>query len=194
MALMKQNHFRQPEKTEQDMNYQNINKNSYAPPKSAFDFGLTEKGTKKQRIARVFLGVMSVPLIMTIVSFVLSNHVWINNTFTENIILFFMGLFTFILVFIVPSAIFAIIIEYFDFTGIHKIIIAFIAGIAIPYSIQLIYFLMSKESLTFVRPYFWSICGVLSTIIAVFIMQVHQKHYQRKRLQIPNLVIQEKLK
>lgn len=187
MALMKQNHFRQPEKTEQDMNNQNIDENPYAPPKSALDFGQTEKGSKKQRIARVFLGVMSVPLIMTIVSFVLSNHVWINNTFTENIILFFMGLFTFILVFIVPSAIFAIIIEYFDFTGIHKIIIAFIAGIAIPYSIQLIYFLMSKESLTFVRPYFWSICGVLSTIIAVFIMQVHQKHYQRKRLQSQTL-------
>lgn len=169
------------------MNNQNTEENPYAPPKTVLDFGLPEKGTKKQRIARVFLGAVSVPLIMTIVSFVLSNHVWINNTFTENIILFFMGLFTFILVFIIPSAIFAIIIEYFDFTGIHKIIIAFIAGIAIPYSIQLIYFLMSKESLTFVRPYFWSICGFLSTIIAVFIMQVHQKHYQRKRLQSQTL-------
>ena len=51
------------------MNHQNIDENPYAPPKSAADFRQPEKGTKKQRIARVFLGAMSVPLIMTVVSF-----------------------------------------------------------------------------------------------------------------------------
>ena len=45
-------------KTEQNMNNQNIDENPYAPPKSAADFRQPEKGTKKQRIARVFLGAM----------------------------------------------------------------------------------------------------------------------------------------
>ena len=44
------------------MNHQYKDDNTYASPKSILDFGKTEKVSRKQRIIRVLLGAMCVPL------------------------------------------------------------------------------------------------------------------------------------
>ena len=51
------------------MNHQNKEENPYAPPKTALDFKPPEKGTKKQRIARVLLGAVCVSFLISITTF-----------------------------------------------------------------------------------------------------------------------------
>lgn len=178
MALMKQNHFRQPEKTEQDMNNQNIDENPYAPPKSALDFGQTEKGSKKQRIARVLLGAVCVSFLISITTFFFNI---LNNPKFNPLEVGYWGSTILIgvmsLLFILPSIVLSFILEYFCFSWIRKITVALVLGSGVMYSLYLITNkTVSGSTITD------CISVIFSTITAVFIMQAHQKHYQRKRL------------
>ena len=156
------------------MNHQNIDENPCAPPKSAADFRQPEKGTKKQRIARVILGALSVPVVLTTISFLF----FLQSSDTLNtapfpfavVLLFFLGLFFVLFCTIIPSIIFTIIIEYYCPTWIHKMIVAFLAGIGIVFLIHLGVFFTSDEVTSVgVRVNEWYVGGVFSTIMAVFI-------------------------
>ena len=159
--------FRQPEKTEQNMNYQNIDKNPYPPPKSALDFRQPEKGAKKQRIARVVLGAMCVPVLLTVCIFSLFSI--INSEVPIDLL--FVLLIIFSVVFIIPSLVFSSIIEFFCSTLFYKIIAALIAGF-IPF--LTIFFLGSTFSAPIPLSQ-WFVSSEIATLCAVLIMHAHKK-------------------
>ncbi|MBP3221570.1 MAG: hypothetical protein J6M43_05985 [Neisseriaceae bacterium] len=181
--------FRLPEKRSRTVNHQNKEENPYAPPKTALDFKPPEKGTKKQRIARVLLGAFTVPVIMTMVSFFVWYSSWINERVLDVIMMFFMGLLAFILLFIIPSIIFSAIIEYLSSNQTNKIIISLIAGVAIPYSTFFIGFLIFDGQFQLWQSNLskWFICGEFATLISLFIMHKHRIRYDRQALSIQSI-------
>lgn len=169
------------------MNNRDIDENPYAPPKSEFDFGQSEYGTNKQRRARVILGALSVPVVLTTISFLFflqrDDALQTAPSSFAVVLLFFLGLFVVLFCTIIPSIIFSAIIEYYCPTLIHQIIVAFLAGIGIVLFMHLGFFLVSdKVTSVGVRINEWYISGIPSTIITIFIMYVHRKRCYIKSL------------
>lgn len=151
------------------MNYQNIDKNPHAPPKSALDFGLPEKGTKKQRIIRILIGALSMPVLFNFIALVVLSITNQGLVTKDSLFLLFIICFVSLIILIIPSLIFSSITEFFCPTWSYKIVVALVAG-AIPFCFLPVL----------------GIAGIIFGEIAAFgtivIMHILNKHYQQKHL------------
>ena len=160
------------------MNNQNTEENPYAPPKSAADFRQPEKGTKKQRIARIRLGTYSA-------SFLSGMTLFLSGFFTSYepfsllaLAWFFVFLFFWLLISIIPCAIFACCVEYIGHSLPTKIVVALIIWGAI------FSFLSFVFKFNFgIEDHIVYIIGAVPTLIAVFIMNAHKKRCDIQSLQ-----------
>ena len=160
--------------------------NPYAPPKS-IDFRLPEQDyqpTKGQKIMRVILGTLCVPLLMAVievgvligVSLVVNYQLRFFITF----IAIFVGLYV---ISIVPNIIFAWVLEKYCPTVGKKIICAVIFSIIIATTVGLISLFLPDEHSFFAAMMGTLIAALPATIITALILNAHYKYYKRKYFQ-----------
>lgn len=160
------------------MNNQNIDENPYAPPKTAADFRQPEKISKKQRQARIRLGTYSA-------SFFSGITVYLSGLLTDSepfsplaLAWFIVFLFFWLLISIIPCAIFACCVEYIGHSLPTKIVVALIIWSAI------FSFLSFVFKFNFgIEDHIVYIIGAVPTLIAVFIMNAHKKRCDIQSLQ-----------
>lgn len=158
-----------------------IDNNPYAPPKSSLDLGVSINDfqpTKKQRLARVFLGcilpsVLFIPCCSFILDF-LCRKFYLNKSFNMS---FFDYQIIDTILFIIPMLIVYTIVEYCSFFNKYKIISFLIAGI---FPVSLISFIPAPwfniSRMEMILPY---IEVSIAMIMTVLILNIHYKYYEK---------------
>ena len=159
------------------MSNQNTDENPYAPPKTALDFGQPEKISKKQRQARIRLGGYSLCFLSGIT-------IWVMGLDTAEAVLpalFWLPIFLFswLLIAIVPCAIFAYSVEYLGTSLISKMLIGLMVCLVLMYAVQ---WLLQKYQIAYFEIAHYIFAAIFA-VITVLIMNAHKKRCAIQSLQ-----------
>ncbi len=161
--------------------------NPYAPPESN-DFGLREdyQELPKHKRKRVILGTISVPIIMTCISFfiysVKSDMLDTAPSIFAVIVLFCMGGISALIFGGIQSFIFSFILEYKCNTLLQRLIFSLLSGMLIVYSmLHLLSLFISGTILNYEKINItWGIGGTLATFLTMLILNYHRKLCKNK--------------
>ncbi|MBQ9259445.1 MAG: hypothetical protein IJ187_06300 [Neisseriaceae bacterium] len=155
--------------------------NPYAPPKSTYYMQPEQdyQPTKGQKIMRIILGTLCVPLLVGLLNGM--TKTLLNSNFTlQSFLLDFIVVYV---VLIVPNIIFAWVLEKYCPTIGKKIICSFIFSIIISIMIALIAIFLPAEYELFSVVMYYLIISLPATIITALILNAHYKYYKRKYFQ-----------
>ncbi|MBR3482737.1 MAG: hypothetical protein IKH45_07665 [Neisseriaceae bacterium] len=160
--------------------------NPYAPPKSTYYMQPEQdyQPTKGQKIMRIILGTLCVPLLMTIIE--IGVMIWVSFVVNYQLRFFitfmtiFIGLY---IISIVPNVIFTWILEKYCPTIGKKIICAFIFSIIIAVTVGLIAIFLPDEHSFFAAMMGTFMAALPATIITALILNAHYKYDKRKYFQ-----------
>ncbi|MBQ9683625.1 MAG: hypothetical protein IJV35_10215 [Neisseriaceae bacterium] len=158
-----------------------IDENPYAPPKSTYYMQPEQdyQPTKGQKIMRIILGTLCVPLLVGLLNGM--TKTLLNSNFTlQSFLLDFIVVYV---VLIVPNIIFAWVLEKYCPTIGKKIICSFIFSIIISIMIALIAIFLPAEYELFSVVMYYLIISLPATIITALILNAHYKYYKRKYFQ-----------
>lgn len=158
-----------------------IDENPYAPPKSIYYMQPEQdyQPTKGQKIMRIILGTLCVPLLVGLLNGM--TKTLLNSNFTlQSFLLDFIVVYV---VLIVPNIIFAWVLEKYCPTIGKKIICSFIFSIIISIMIALIAIFLPAEYELFSVVMYYLIISLPATIITALILNAHYKYYKRKYFQ-----------
>ncbi|MBR3483028.1 MAG: hypothetical protein IKH45_09160 [Neisseriaceae bacterium] len=166
--------------------------NPYAPPKST-DFRLPEqefKPTKGQKIARIVLGTLLVPLLMIIVVFLFATLLGVDYRQTLDISFFLFFVVVLVGIYfmtIVQSFLFSLTLEKYCSTIGKKIICSFIFAIIIAITAPLlVIWLGGNPTHTFLHMAIGAFMGLLpATMITALILHAHRKYYEKRFFRQP---------
>lgn len=155
--------------------------NPYAPPKSTYYMQPEQdyQPTKGQKIMRIILGTLCVPLLVGLLNGM--TKTLLNSNFTlQSFLLDFIVVYV---VLIVPNIIFAWVLEKYCPTIGKKIICSFIFSIIISIMIALIAIFLPAEYELFSVVMYYLIISLPATIITALILNAHHKYDKRKYFQ-----------
>ena len=155
--------------------------NPYAPPNSTYYMQPEQdyQPTKGQKIMRIILGTLCVPLLVGLLNGM--TKTLLNSNFTlQSFLLDFIVVYV---VLIVPNIIFAWVLEKYCPTIGKKIICSFIFSIIISIMIALIAIFLPAEYELFSVVMYYLIISLPATIITALILNAHYKYYKRKYFQ-----------
>ena len=163
--------------------------NPYAPPKSS-DFRLPENAyqpTKGQKIARIVLGTLFVPLLMVVMIFLFARLLGVDYRQTLDIsffLFFVIVLVGFYFMSIVQSFLFSLTLEKYCPNIGKKIICVFIFSMIIAITIPFFVIWLSNPTHSFFHMMIGSFMTALpATMITALLLHIHRKYYEKQYFQ-----------